>query len=143
MKNIWKWILGIVIVLVVIAATGFIASGFYVSRSMRVDRFDNFRPPQGEGFDRNDRHGPGLGFDHIPIPRDYHHYNMPKHGYRGFGGHGFGGYGYISWPLMFFGGLLRLFLPLAVLVAVGYFAYKKGKKDGAEEVLASSSEIDS
>jgi hypothetical protein len=34
------------------------------------------------------------------------------------------------------GGLLRLIFPLAVLGAVGYFAYKKGRKDGAVEAHA-------
>jgi cbb3-type cytochrome oxidase subunit 3 len=48
------------------------------------------------------------------------------------GGRGFYPFG----GFLFLGGLLRLIFPLAVLVAVGYFAYQKGKKDGAAEASA-------
>jgi len=123
MKNVWKWILGIVIVLVVVAAVGFVARGFFVSHTARVERFDNFRPPMTDGFGRDNWRGPMGGFNR----------GMPMHG-----GRGFGGYRYMPLSFMFFGGLLRLIFPLAMLGAVGYFAYKKGKKDGVAAAMSVS-----
>jgi hypothetical protein len=140
MKNIWKWILGIVIVLVVIAAVGFIASGFFVSRTARVERFEAFRPSMTDDFPHDDWHHPSFEYDRFHSPRESFGHRMPMYGNRGFSGRGFVGYGFAPWPFLFFGGLLRLIFPLAVLAAVGYFSYRKGKKDGAAEVLAGEPE---
>ena len=129
MSKTWKWILGIVIGLVVVAAVGFFAHGTFESRTVRVERFDNFRPPMADGFERDGKRGPGFAYDHFRSPMGGFNHGMPMYGRRGFGG-----YGYMPLPFMIFGGLLRLVFPLAVLGAVGYFSYKKGKKDGAMEV---------
>ena len=124
MKNIWKWIIGVVIVLVVLAAVGFVASGFFVSRMARVERFESFHPPISENFERGDRRAPGFDYDHFRSPMGGFDRRIPLHGF------------FMPMPFMLFGGFLRLIFPLAVLGAVGYFAYKKGKKDGAAEALS-------
>jgi len=140
MKTIWKWILGFVIVLVVVAAVGFAVRGFFVPRTVRVEGFESFRNPMDKGFERDGKRVPDFGYDHFRSPMGRFNQHMPMYGYRTFGGRGFGGYGFFPWPFMFFGGLLRLIFPLVVLVAVWYFAYMKGKKDGAAEALASETE---
>ena len=108
MSKTWKWILGIVIVLVVVAAVAFAAHGFFTPRYMQTGNFNRFDCPMGRNYD------------------DFRH---PMDGYRGFHHPMVGGYGFMTWPFMFFGGFLRLFFPLLVLAGVGYFSYQKGKKD--------------
>ena len=131
MRKIWKWILGIVIVLVVVAAAGYAVRGFYVFRMARVERFSNFRPPTAQGFDRDNQRAPSFGGDRSRAPQGFYDHRMPMYGSRSFGG-----YGFMPMPFLFFGGFLRLIVPLAILAAVGYFAYRKGKKDGLAEAVA-------
>ena len=131
MRKIWKWILGIVIVLVVVAAAGFVVRGFYMSRTARVERFNNVRPPAVQGFDRDNQRAPSFGNDKSRTPQGGFDHRMPM-----YGGRSFGGYGFMPMPLLFFGGFLRLIFPLAILATVGYFAYRKGKKDGLAEAVA-------
>jgi len=109
MSKTWKWILGIVIVLVVVAAAAFAARGFYVSHHMITGNFNRFEGPMGRNYD------------------DFRH---PMKGYRGFQHPMIGNYGYMMLPFMFVGGFLRLLFPLLVLGAVGYFFYQRGKKAG-------------
>ena len=108
MSKTWKWILGIVIVLVVVAAVAFAARGFFASHYMLTRNLDRFDGPMGR-YDEN--------------------FRLPMKGYRDFRHPMVGGYGFMAWPFMFFGGFLRLLFPLLVLVGVGYFSYRKGKKD--------------
>jgi uncharacterized membrane protein len=108
MSKTWKWIIGIVIVLVVVAAVAFAVHGFFTPRYMQIGNFNRFEGPMGRGYE-NFRH--------------------PMDGYRGFHHPMVGGYGFMAWPFMFFGGFLRLLFPLLVLAGVGYFSYQKGKKD--------------
>ena len=116
----------------------FVARGFYVTRAARVDRFENFRPPLADRFDRDNWRGPSSRYDKFYGPRGGFDRRAPMCGGQSFGGRGIPGYGFLPLPFMFFGGFLRLVLPLAVLAAVGYFAYKKGKHDGSAEVFATS-----
>lgn len=106
----WKWILGIALGLLVLALVGY---GFFMlGQAMGADLL-----PDGYA---------GRGFGG----------RMPMHGFggRGMDGgfmpHGFGmapfGIGF-----MFFGGLFRLLIPLALLGLVVWFAYQQGKKAGA------------
>jgi hypothetical protein len=115
MSKTWKWILGVALGLVILFGIGFTAAYYF-------------------------------GFGHMSFwgwPAYYHHSMMddygfgnrgPIDGYRGFrhpmmGGRGF----YPLGGLFFLGGLLRWLFPLAVLVAVGFFSYRAGKKAGMNE----------
>jgi uncharacterized membrane protein len=115
MKNIWKWILGILLVLVL--ASGLFYAGTLVANNGLVPTLagtNGWQHPMmgARGFDR--------GFD-----RGFE---------RGFGPM-MGGSGYFSpaifLPIMFFGGLLRLILPLGLFALVIWFVYQQGKKAGA------------
>ena len=112
MSKTWKWILGITLGLVILAGIGFLTANFF-------------------GFGHMSFRGGPAYYGH-PMMDDYGYGGRsPMDGFRGsrqpmMGGHGF----YPLGGFFFLGGLLRLIFPLAVLAAVGYFAYKKGKKDG-------------
>lgn len=110
MKNIWKWVLGITLVLVVFAALGYFTYNWggrvaYGHPMMYQADPDRWQSPRG-------------GFDRHPM------YMTPWVGM-------WGGYSSMPFlPFMFFGGLLRLLLPLGALALTAYFAYQKGKADG-------------
>jgi len=119
MSKTWKWILGIVIVLVVVAAVAFAARGLFVSHHMITGKFNRFDGPMGRNYD------------------DFRH---PMNGYRGYHHPMVGNYGFMPLPFMFFGGFSRLLFPLLVLGAVVYFSYQKGKKDAMASVAGTASE---
>jgi hypothetical protein len=113
MSKTWKWIIGITVGLVILFGVGFVLTSYFGFGHMAFDHSSYYGHPM------MDDHGFGG--------------RTPMDGYRGFRHPMMGGYGFFSWPLLFFGGLLRLLFPLLVLGTVGYFAYKKGKKDGITE----------
>jgi hypothetical protein len=126
MKNIWKWILGIVVVLVVVA--GLVGMAFVVHNRMAAAMAQRLAPNSqkwnGPAAPDGDprrivppRMGPRMGF------RGFGH-----DGFRGFGRGGFGGFGPFAMGGMFFGMLGRL-LPIAILVLLLYGAYQLGKKN--------------
>jgi len=117
MSKTWKWILGIVLGLVVLAGVGFAAAYFFGFGHM-VFRVG----PAYSGHPMMDNYGFGN--------------RGPAEGFRNFRHPMMGGRGFYPLGFFFLGGLLRLILPLAVLAAVGYFSYKKGKMDGAANALA-------
>ena len=120
MSKTWKWILGIALGLVILAGVGFVAASFFGFGHMSFLGGPAYAGrPMMDGYGFGNR-GPVDGF------RDFRHPMMNGRGFYPFGG------------FFFLGGLLRLIIPLAILVAVGYFAYQKGKKDGATETLAAS-----
>lgn len=127
MKNLWKWILGILIGLLVLGA---IFAAPFVLRSAFGGNFGpgvyqpSWRMPmhpfEGRGFDRQG-------------------WRMPMHPFegRGFdrfgpmmGGRGFGGYTPLFAGFMLLGGLLRLVISLGILALVAWLAYRQGKKAG-------------
>jgi len=112
MSKTWKWILGIALGLVLLAGVGFVAANFFGFGHMTY-----FGQTAYSGHPMMDDYGFG---NRAPMD-GYHNFRQPMMGGRGF--YPLGGF-------FFLGGLLRLFFPLAILVAVGYFAYQKGKKDG-------------
>jgi len=122
MNKTWKWILGIVLGLVVLFGVGFAVTYFFGFGHM------SFRA--------------GSAYSGHPMMDDYGFGNRgPMEGFREFHRPMMGGRGF--YPLggfFFLGGLLRLIFPLAVLAAVGYFSYKKGRKDGVATALASTPE---
>ena len=126
MSKTWKWILGIAVFLVVLAAVGFIVFNvwgfgvrtagmpFYSRNPPMMRDFDDFRRPMvGPGFDdfRNPMVGPG--FD------NFRHPVMTGRGFVPFGG------------FFFLAGLLRLLFPLGILALVAFVSYRMGKKAGA------------
>jgi len=127
MKTIWKWVLGIVIVLVVVAAMGFIIRGFYVTHIVRFTDSDNFRSSLHDRFDRDDKHGRGYGNGQFHDSKYGHSHRIANHGIRGFRWSGFGG-------------ILHLLLALGALALVVYIAYKHGMRLGAAEALISAKE---
>jgi len=110
MKNTLKWILGITILLIVLAALGYFTYNWGSAMA--------YGHPMMYRFDGDDWQSPRDGFNRNPM------------GMRpGMGA--WGGYGFLPFlPFMFFGGILRLILPVGVLALTAYFAYQKGKKDG-------------
>jgi hypothetical protein len=68
MKNFWKWILGIVIVLVVLFGLG-IGARLLMANSLpaRVTQFEGFRSPMmgDRGFDHFDGRMPSMGMTHF------------------------------------------------------------------------------
>jgi len=125
MSKTWKWILGIALGLVILAGVGFVAANYFDFGHMRY-----FGRTSYSGHPMMDDYGFG---NRAPMD-GYHHFRQPMMGGRGF--YPLGGF-------FFLGGLLRLFFPLAILAAVGYFAYRKGKKDGAAQALTSVPEAGS
>jgi hypothetical protein len=130
MSKIWKWILGIAIALVVVGALCFVAWNTFGSMrwSGHMSAYERGYPPMMEEFERGGKNFPGNDFDHgrMPMMDGYSRFHSPM----------MGGYGFMPLPFLVFGGLVRLVFPLGVLALVAYFAYKKGKKDGALELQA-------
>ena len=124
MSRTWKWIIGILIGLVVLAGVGFAAATYFgFSHMANFDRAAYPGHPMMDDYGFGNR-GPVGGFRNFRRPM------MGGHGFYPFGG------------FFFLGGLLRLIFPLAILAAVGYFAYQKGKKDGAVEALATPPQVE-
>jgi hypothetical protein len=144
MKNIWKWILGIILVLVVVAALvavplvmhntmatnfGFQARQIAPGANQQAPDwnggpmmrgYDNQQGPQGQApgrfnGQRNPMMGNGRNFE------------------RGFSH--FGGFAPFGFGFMFLGGLLRL-IPLALFGLLLYGVYQLGKRAGMRSVQA-------
>ena len=120
MSGTWKWILGITLGLVILAGVGFAAAYYFGFGHMSI------------------RVGPAYAGH--PMMDDYGFGNrVPMNGYRGFRHPMMSGRGFYPFGGFFFlGGLLRLVFPLAVLVAVGYFSYRAGKRAGSAAAQNSS-----
>ena len=125
MSRTWKWIIGILIALVVLAGIGFVAANYFgFSHMAYFGRIPYAGHPMMDDYGFGDR-----------APRGgYQNFRHPMMGGRGF--YPFGGF-------FFLGGLLRLIFPLAILAAVGYFAYRKGKQDGTVEAMTTAPQVES
>jgi hypothetical protein len=132
MSKTWKWILGITLGLVILFGVGFAAATFFGGSHMSFVRSENYGHPMMDDYGFNGRGPMGGGYnDHHPMMDDYGFRGRnPMEGYNNYRHPMMGGYGFMPLPFLFLGGLLRLIFPLAILGAVGYFSYKKGKKDG-------------
>jgi len=112
MKNIWKWVLGIVVALVIVA--GLVGLGFVMYNRMTAVRAQRIVP------NSQTWNGP---LNRVPggqiTPR-----TMPMMGNRGVGR----GFGFFAPGLMFFGLLGRL-IPFAILILLLYVAYQLGKRN--------------
>ncbi len=127
MKKIWKWILGILIVLVVVA--GLVGLAFVMRNNMITA---NLRP--GYGFQQQQQGGnvQPRGWNG-PMMRGGDGWGRPMMGGRGFG---FNHFGLMPFGFMF-GGLMGL-IPLALLALVIYGAYLIGKNAMKPAALAST-----
>ncbi len=149
MSKVWKWILGIVIVLVIVGA---IVGVVFLVQTHPLFAFgpryaNRFNAPNGQTVPNapngqttpanpNGPRGtrPGFGFG-------------PGRGYswtQRFGGRGFmpyGGFGpfgmFMPFGMFFFlGGLLRLLIPIGVLALVAFIFYQIGKRNGMAAAAA-------
>jgi hypothetical protein len=147
MKKIWKWILGIVLVLVVVAAL--IAVPFVMHNTMAANF--SFRAaqqqttpgtgvnPQAPGWNRGPMMRDNDGKQGLPgqTPGRFYGYNGPMMGggrnfERGFSR--FGGFTPFGFGFMFLGGLLRL-ISLALFGLLLYGVYQLGKRAGARSTI--------
>jgi hypothetical protein len=132
MKSLWKWVLGIVIVVAVIVAAMFgvryLVSKGYISLPAGLAWHDK----ANRGFDG--QRGPEMFND----PHGFNGWNAPRgfDGFRGPMGRG-RGFGHLGMAFMFIGGLFRL----VVFGALLYGAYWLGKRN-ARVVLNSAPAIE-
>lgn len=111
MKNIWKWILGILVGLLVISAI--VAVPFILHNTFGADL--------APGFDRQSWRMPMHDFGERGFDRF-----APMMGGRG----GYGGFSPLFAGFMLLGGLLRLLVPLGIVALIAWLAYQQGKKAG-------------
>jgi len=112
MKTIWKWILGIILVLVIVGALAAVA--FVWWNNAAVTFTPRAAPCDGDWNGRALRGTDG--------------WRHPMMGGRGFSRFD-GGFMPFSIGFMFLGGLMRL-IPLALVVLAIYVAYRMGKQAG-------------
>ena len=122
MKRLWKWVLGVALVLLLCAAAGgtfFALRHGFVARQVPLVRGDQ---PGEYGWDMPRHHqfyGPDMRQRDFG-PGAYPHMGMPhRYGPKRFGG-----------PFMFVGGLVRLLVPLVIFGFVAFGAYQLGKQAG-------------
>jgi hypothetical protein len=134
MKNIWKWILGILVVLIVVAALvavpfvmrGRMIANYGPGNLAQQSQSGTWNGPMMRGFNRNGQNddgqqqGPG-GYGY----QNFYHQGMM--GRRGFGH--MGGFFAFSPVMMIFGGLLRL-AGLALFGLLLFGVYMLGKRSG-------------
>lgn len=132
MKKAWKWILGILVVLVVVAAL--VAVPLVMHNYMAL-RFSTTNSAQANGTAPQ-----ANGWNDGPMMRGYEgggreNWQHPQFdGRRSFmrGGDRFGRFGF---GLMFIGGFLRL-IPLALFGLLLYGVYQLGRRAGVRSSLA-------
>lgn len=153
MSKVWKWILGIFIVLVIVGA---IVGVVLLVRTHPLFAFgpryaNRFNQPNGQTVPNapngqntpanpNTPQGtrPGYGFG--PGMRGYGWTERgPMMGGRGFMPYGgFGPFGFMPFGMgiFFLDGLLRLLIPIGVLALVAFIFYQMGKRNGLATVTA-------
>jgi len=129
MKNIWKWILGISIILLLLIAAGLGVS--YLSGVMLRPALDNF-----DGGMRSPRFERGENFLAPVFDRDQD-FHQPMMGARrsGVQGPAFSRFS-PSAHMLPFGGLSGMLVPLLLLGLLVYGAYQLGKKSALPAVPA-------
>ncbi|MCL4529515.1 MAG: zinc-ribbon domain-containing protein [Chloroflexi bacterium] len=134
MKNIWKWILGILIVLVIVA--GLVGLAFVVRNHMITANFRagyGFQPQQRGNLPPQGGNAQPRGWNG-PMMRGGDGWGRPMMGGRGFG---FSRFGRMPFGFLF-GGVMGL-IPLALLALVLYGAYRMGKSSVKPMVIAATS----
>ena len=117
MSKTWKWILGIILGLIILAGIGFVTANFFGYGHMFFWGGPGY-------YGRPMMHS--YGFDNRSPMGGFWSFRHPMMGGRGF--YPLGGF-------FFLGGLLRLIFPMAVLALVAYFSYRAGKQAGMNAVL--------
>ncbi len=139
MKKIWKWIIGIVVVLVIIAAV--VGVVFLVRNTPNIFAFRFGTAPYNPGLNQPNVPNGGLapGGPNGGMPRGgYGWRGFMMHRPGPFFGRGFGPYGMImpfGWGFFLLAGLFRLLIPLAILVLVAILFYQLGKRAGASTAV--------
>jgi hypothetical protein len=133
MKNIWKWILGIVLVLVVVGA---LVAVPFVMRNYMAANFSQ-SAAQGAPQPNLQQRGPMMRGFNQPGQAPYNGFRGPMMGggrnfQRGF--MRFGGFGPFAMGFMFLGGLLHLAIPLLLLGLLLFGVYQLGKNAGRRSV---------
>lgn len=136
MKNIWKWILGIVVLVVVVA--GLVGLVFVMHNRMAAamaQRAAIRTPVPNSGPTNGATPGapgaPNRFNGRMPPPRMGSRMGFrgpSRDGFRGFGRGGFGGFGPFGMGMMFFGMIGRL-VPIAIVILLLYCAYLLGKRN--------------
>jgi hypothetical protein len=130
MKNTWKWILGIILVLVVVAAL--VAVPFVMRNYMAA----NFNQPSVRNTTPANPQNPG--FNNGPMMRGFNQQGRGPNGFRGpmmGGGRNFQrGFMPFGFGLMFLGGLFHLAIPLLLLGLLLFGVYQLGKSTGIRSV---------
>ena len=144
MKKVWKWILGIVIVLVVVGlAVGAVFAWQHGAFTMRRAPFAYRQYPRqtapvkpGNSAPQNNQTNPSTPTTPT-APQSNGRGFMPGRGYgygpMMMGGRGFNHYGMFmpfGMGIMFFGAFLRLIIPLGILALVAWLFYSLGKRAG-------------
>ena len=141
MKNIWKWILGIILILVVVVA---LVAVPFIMRNAMTTNF-SLRATQQQAAPGANPQAPGVNPQGNGGPMKNRNFGGQRQGPGGFGyqrgpmmGNGrnfergfprFGGFAPFGFGFMFLGGLLRL-IPLALLGLLLYGVYQLGKRAG-------------
>ena len=138
MKKTWKWILGIIIILVVISAL--VAVPFAMRGYMLVNN-QNWNLSQTRSRNNGPMMDGNNGWQHPLIPGgqgDYNYRSGPMMGGgRGFNNdfHSFNRFSPFGFGFQIVGGVLRL-IPLALFALLLYGVYQLGKRSGKRSSLA-------
>ena len=148
MSKVWKWILGVLIVLVVIAV---VAGAVFVWRNhasfagaRRVTQLGPRGYPPNGPRGQNPPTAPNSPKGQLPGwngPNTMRGWNFREPMRYGRGGRGFGLFGMLmpfGIGLLFLGGLFRLIIPLGVLALVAFVFYQMGKRAGVASASRTS-----
>lgn len=136
MSRAWKWILGIVGVLIILAV---VAGGVWLLAN-RASRIAAVRPFAAQPNNQTAPFGPNGQY--FPNGRR----GFGNDGRGPFGGNGFRGpmmgnrflgFGPFGMGMFFLGGLLRLIVPLGLFVLVAFIFYQLGKRAGVSSTARS------
>ncbi len=125
MSKVWKWILGIVAVLVIVAAVAGVVIVLRNGTNLFASNRPNLPNGQGQNIPNNQR---GFGPDwNGRMPRENYGWGGPMMNGRGYSPFGFGPFGR---GLFFVGSLLRILIPLGILALVAILFYQLGRRTG-------------